>query len=175
MVYNKNNERFELVTFANELVPFRAKKGKKQLLDVIYYLNQLKISGKSNFKLSLETYKKFIDSKSLVIIISDFLFDPLELKEVLTRYRKNEVIVVQVLDPEEKDLPVSGDIILKDAETESILRTFVSNRLKTNYQSKLHQHINNLNDICFSTKSKFFSVTTNTPIFDTFFKILSVK
>src|SRR3989338_2279498 len=171
----KNNERFELTTFSDKLTRFRAKKGAKQLLDVVHYLNDLKIAGKANFKYSLEEYKRFIDSKSLIVIISDFFFDPEELKDILIRYRKSEVIVVQVLDPEEKDLPVTGDMILKDAETESVLRTFISQRLKSRYQSKLQEHIHNLHDICFETKSKFFSITTNTPIFDSFFQILTVK
>src|SRR3989338_9856695 len=72
----KNNERFELTTFSDQLTPFRQKKGTKQLMDIIQYLNKLKISGKSNFKYSLEQYKKFINSKSLIIIISDFFFNP---------------------------------------------------------------------------------------------------
>ncbi len=171
----KNNERFEFTTFSDELVPFRRRKGTKQLMDVIHYLNNLKVSGKSNFKHSLEQYKKFIDSKSLIVIISDFLFDPKELKDILVRYRKSDVIVVQVLAADERKLPVTGDMILKDAETETSLRTFISQRLKTKYQSKLEDHIHKLNDICFETNSKFFSVTTNTPIFDSFYQILSVK
>lgn len=171
----KNNERFELTTFSDKLIPFRQKKGTKQLLDIIHYLNNLKISGKSNFKYSLEQYKQFINSKSLIVIISDFLFDAQELKDILIKYRRSDVIVVQVLDPSEKELPVTGDMILKDAETETSLRTFVSQRLKTKYQSKLDEHIHHLHDICFETKTKFFSIATDTPIFDTFFKILSVK
>jgi len=171
----KNNERFELTTFSDQLTPFRQKKGTKQLMDIIQYLNKLKISGKSNFKYSLEQYKKFINSKSLIIIISDFFFNPQELKDILVRYRKSDVMAVQVLDPTEKDLPVTGDMILKDAETETSLRTFVSNRLKTKYQSQLTDHIHKLHDICFETKSKFFSVTTDVPIFDSFYEILSVK
>jgi hypothetical protein len=90
----------------------------------------------------------------------------------LARYRKSEVFVVQVLDIEERDLELLGDVILEDAETEDKMRTYVSHRMKQNYQDKLEHHIFRLKDICEENDASFISVSTNTPIFEAFYHML---
>jgi len=168
----KNNERFEFSTFAEDLETFRAKKGKGQLLTILNHLNNTTAKGRSNFGKSLEEYKKTVSSKSMIILISDFLFDLEELKTVLYRYKKTEVFVVQILDPIERNLELHGDLLLKDAESSDMLRTFLSHRLKEKIKERLNGHIFQIQDMCAETNSKFISVTTDTPIFDTFYEIL---
>ena|SRR3989338_8433517 len=168
----KNNERFEFSTFAEQLVTYRAKKGKSQLLAILSYLNSTTAKGKSNFKRSLEEYRKTVSSRSMIVLISDFLFDLQELKDILYRYKKTEVYVVQVLDPIERNLEIYGDLLLKDSESNDMLRTFLSHRLKEKIKEKLNAHIFEIQEICGETNSKFISVTTDTSIFDTFYGIL---
>ncbi|NQV09082.1 DUF58 domain-containing protein [Candidatus Woesearchaeota archaeon] len=168
----KNNERFVFSTFSDKLNPFRAKKGTKQLLNTVSYLNLLKVQGVSNFKDSLRKYKKLINSKSLIIIISDFLFDLEELKESLLHYKRNQLIIVQVLDPIERDLEFYGNLVLHDSETASVLHTFVSRRVRDNYKKKLEDHILDIKELCDRIGAEFITVTTDKPIFDTFYEIL---
>ena len=168
----KNNERYTFSTFAEGIQPLRARKGGGQLLEMVHRLNTVEPRGLSRFKNCLDEYKRFIDSKSIIILISDCLFDLEPVKEVLLRYKRSDVIVIQVLDPVEKNLTYTGDMILKDAETNTSMRTFVSQRLKRQYQEQLAAHITRLKDICSRTNTEYQLAITDTPIFETFYQIL---
>lgn len=165
----KNNEKFDFSTFAEEMSPVRAKKGRKQLLALLEYLTQSRLDGKTAFQESLESARKSISSKSLVIIISDFLYEPASVQETLTRFRKSTVLCIQVLDKQEKHLSIQGDMILEDAEEKTTLRTFITRRVKKEYQESLETHLDKLRVACEQTRASFVSVGTDEEIFDAFF------
>lgn len=171
----RNNESFEVSTFGEELTVFRPKKGVSKLMTVVDTLNKITPKGKSKFRQSLEQYKSAIRTKSLVVIISDMLFDAEELKNTLYRFKRSEVMVIQVLDSAERELELEGDTILDDSETGDKLRTFISNKVIENYSENLLNHIYNLKKICDSFNMKFLSVSTETPVFETFYTLLGDK
>lgn len=168
----KNNERFRLATFAEELTLFKTGRGSHHLLSILDYLNKLKVEGKSKLEDNLVPYGSAIRSKSLLILLSDFLFDVNELKDCLAALRKNELIVVQVLDPTEIDFQLEGDVMLYDSETKNVLRTYFSRRMKEMYKYRFKEHVFQIQDMCDKLGITFMPVTTDTPIFDTFYKIL---
>lgn len=169
---NRNNERFNLNTFTDSVSSVRLGRGVDQLISLFEILKGHKVKGKSDFRKAMDEYRKRIRSRSLIVLISDFLYDLEEVREVLSRYRRSEVYVVQVLDIEERDLQLLGDVILEDAETESRMRTYVSPRMKQSYQQKLETHIFRLKAICEEFGASFISVSTNTPIFEAFYHML---
>jgi len=168
----KNNEKFNFSTFSEGLNYLKARKGWNQLMNILAILEKLKVTGKSAFTKSFDEYKKYMRSKSFVVIISDFLYDIEEIKAALSRFTKHEVIVIQVLDPEERRLALYGDVVLEDSEVHTKLRTFISNRLISNYRNKIETHIRAIKDTCEHFDYDFISVTTDTPIFDTFYAAL---
>jgi len=168
----RNNESFEISTFSEDLDVFRAKKGLNKLVGVVDTLKKIKPKGHSNFAESLLKYKSAIKTKSMVVVISDFLFDPEQLRNTLYRYKKSEVLVVQVLDSAERELDLQGDVILDDSETKDRMRTFISNRVIENYSEQLLDHIYHVKKICDGLGVKFLSVSTETPIFETFYTLL---
>ncbi|MFH1409044.1 MAG: DUF58 domain-containing protein [Nanoarchaeota archaeon] len=171
----KNNERFVFSTFADKLMPYRPKKGVKQLVDVIHHVNQLKVEGKSNFNECMNTYKKVIKTRSMIVVVSDFLFELDELKEALYKYKRSQLVIVMVLDPVEKNLDMRGDLILHDAESNNILRTFISRRMRENYKHLLGDHIARIQAFCESIGAKFIVTYTDVPIFETFYQVLTGK
>jgi len=169
----KKNERFNFNTFTSEVTKFRSGKGANQLVKIHDFVSKLKVDGQSFFKEAMDSYKKNITSKSLIVLISDFLYDLEEIRVVLKQYHKSELFIIQVLDPAERELVINGDVILEDSETHERLRTFISKRMKNNYQNKLDNHIFKLKDLCDDVDANFVSVTTDTPIFETFYHVLS--
>lgn len=165
----RNNERFNMSVFTEHVNAFKAKKGASNLAYLFDYMGALRIEGKSNFLQSMDEYRKHITSRSMIVFISDFLYDLAEVDEVIGRYHKSQVYLIQVLDIEERDLALSGDVILEDAETQAKMRTFISMRMKNTYQQKLEEHIAKLKDICERHNASFISVSTNTPIFEAFY------
>ncbi len=169
----KDQERFQFATFSDRLEIFQPRRGLHHIALMIDHLNEVKVKGKSNFLDAMMKYRKLLGTRATVVIISDFLFDPEEIKEGLLQLGNQDVKLVQVLDPSEKELQISGDVKLQDAETDEVLRTYVSPRLVSQYELQLESHVTKLGRICMDTKAGFYVATTDTPIFDIFYKMLS--
>lgn len=168
----KENEKFQFSTFSEQLEMFQPKKGMSQLASMISHLNSLKTKGYSHLKEAIYQYRKHIGSRSLLILTSDFLFPIEEIKEALRLLGNHEIKVIQVLDPAEKELRFKGDFDLKDSETGSKLRTFISQKSRIRYQRMLDEHSAKIHEECNALGLGFYEVTTDTPIFDAFYKIL---
>jgi len=168
----KDNEKFQFATFSDKLDFFQSRKGMHQLAAMVTHLNSLKVEGKTDFLHTLTSYKRMIGSRSLIIIISDLLFDPEEVKNALLSLGKHDIKLIQVLDKQEKNLKLEGDFRLKDSESKDILKTFISPRLIRNYNKMLDSHTAKIKDLCTNLGVHFYQVTSDTPIFETFYELL---
>lgn len=168
----KNNERFVLSTFGDRFDFFHAKKGYHNLVAILEYLNSKKSKGKSNFQDALARYKSLISSRALVVVISDFLYDPVVIQEFLYRFRNNKIKLIQVLDKTEKKLDLEGDYELVDLETEDVMKTYVDPVVRKTYLSDLAKHNARIMDICKEVNADFFTVSNDEDVFDVFYKIL---
>jgi len=168
----KNNERFVVSTFAERLEILRPRRGRAHIASMLERLNKKKPSGSSKFQDSLTNYKKLIKTKSFVVIISDFLYPPEEISVVLARFKKNDVRLIQVLDPIEAELALDGDFRLKDLETNEVMRTYISPAMRKYYLEQLKNHNAQIEKACDEVGARFFSFSTDTPIFDAFYRVL---
>jgi uncharacterized protein (DUF58 family) len=169
----KHNERFVVSTFSDQLEVFKPKRGRSNLVRILDYLNSKKPKGLSKLAQALVQYKKRVTSRSYVVILSDFLYDPQEIRDALLRYRDHQVVLVQVLDKTEHDLQLEGDFKLVDSETDQTLRTFISPYARKNYLEMLKEHQNKIRKICDEIGAKFFVFSTEHPIFDAFYEVLN--
>jgi len=170
----KNNEKFVLSTFSDKLELFRPRKGKNQLMAILDFLNKKKPQGKTNFERAMAEYKKRVKSRSLIVVISDFLYDPEQVRHGLIRFRGHDIILLQVLDVVEKDLKdIEGDLKLVDSESKNILRTFISPFGRKKYLKKIALHKARLNKAADEIGAHFFSFSTDHAIFDAFHEVLS--
>lgn len=168
----KNNEKFRVATFGDDLNLFPSKSSMAHLGSMVDHLNDLKLAGSSNFERSMLRYKKVIGSRSFIVIISDFLFDIEEFRNGLAQYSQHDVHVIQVLDPTEVKFDLEGDYYLKDLESGAEMKTSITPRLKSHYQDKMQEHISQLRDVAREMKAGFWTVTTDKPIFDVFWDVL---
>ena len=121
----------------------------------------------------VEKYERIINSRSLIVIISDFMEDISSIESAIYRLSHHELMLIQVLDPSESDLSIHGDVKLLDLETEDELKTYLSNTFKEDYQEELRSHIDSIRAICDHTGAEFYTFTTDTPIFDSFLYFLN--
>ena len=168
----KNNERFVVSTFSDRLTLLRARRGRKQLGAILNHLTNKKAEGKSNFETSVGSYKQLIHSRSSVIVISDFLYDVDQIRNALLKLKKNNLILVQVLDEVEAKLNLEGEFKLEDKESKGILRTFISPFLKKQYLNKLYEHDMQIKKLCEQLGAKFYIADTSTPIYEHFYRLL---
>jgi uncharacterized protein (DUF58 family) len=168
----KNNERFVVSTFAGQLDILPPRRGRSQLVALVDHLQRKKPKGVTQFEKAVSKYKRALRSKSMVVVISDFLYPLDEVKSVLKRLRNHEVAFIQVLDPLEARLNVEGDFKLTDLESGQQLYTAINPLMRKRYIDQLGQHTGQLQRACDEVGAKFFQFTTNTPIFDAFAKVL---
>lgn len=168
----KENEKFQFSTFSDDLEVFQPRRGMSHLAAMVHHLNNLKKGGISKIRDAIQQYRKLIGSRSLIILLSDFLIDIPEIKDALYSLGGHEVKVVQVLDPVEKELKFEGDFKLKDSETHLKMKTFISPRLRTKYTGLLEEHAARIGEECGTLGVGFYQFTTDTSIFDAFYKML---
>jgi len=168
----RENEKFQYSTFAESLDIFQSRRGMSQLASMVFHLNNTKTQGHSKMLNSIIQYKKVVGSRSLLVLASDFLMDIKEVIEALYTLGDHEIKIIQVLDPIEKDLKYSGDFKLIDSETKTMLRTYISPRLRVKYQQMLDRHSAKIEETCNKLGYHFHQLTTNIPVFDAFYKVL---
>ena len=101
----------------NKILPPKA--SRTYLQEILKQLSSLAAADKTNTASSLGEIAEKIKRRGLVIIISDF-FDDVDtvIKSLKTfSYKKNEVIVFQILDPLERSFSFGKDAIFRDMET----------------------------------------------------------
>jgi uncharacterized protein (DUF58 family) len=103
--------------------------------------------------------------RGLVVVLSD-LFD--ELSSLATglkhlRYRRHDVVVLQVLDPAELEFPFRGPIEFVGLEGESRVPTDPQ-RIRAAYQQELAAHLRAVERICRSQQIDYYRVRTDQPV-----------
>lgn len=168
----KNNERYVLSTFSENLEFFRPSKGGKQIAGIVDYLNNRKASGKTDLWTSMANYKSLVNTVSMVVVISDFFYDISQVKDVLAKYKGNDIRLIQVLDPLERDMHLQGNYKLKDLESGDKLRAYITPALRSKYIDRMQAHSNEIMKLCESVRARFTTISTDEDIFDVFYKVL---
>ncbi|MCH8003934.1 MAG: DUF58 domain-containing protein [Nanoarchaeota archaeon] len=168
----RENEKFQFSTFSETLDVFQPRRGMSHLASMVFHLNNTKTQGYSKLLNSMAQYKKIVGSRSMLVLVSDFLMDINEVVEALYTLGDHEIKIIQVLDPIEKDLKYSGDFKLIDSESKSMLRTYVSPRLRVQYQQMLDNHAARIEETCNKLGYHFHQITSDTPVFDAFYRVL---
>jgi uncharacterized protein (DUF58 family) len=168
----KENEKFQFSTFAEEVENFRPKRGRQHLAAMIHQLNAMKVSGVGDILKAAKSVKRSTFGRSMIIIISDFLYDLKDIETALMMLGKNELKIIQLFEKKEYDLAFKGEFKLKDAETKGLLQTFISPHLQKVYKDKLGKHCAKLKRMCQDLGAEYHIVTTEQSIFDVFFEVL---
>ena len=125
----------------------RGRSTRGEVLGLVDDLGAREPAGEGAFDDALEAYADRIDDRSLVLVLSDCLAPAAAVEAGLaTLARDNEVILVRTLDPVERDLPVSGDVVVEDPETTTSVRTHVGSRRRDSYRARLRGHIQDVAD-----------------------------
>lgn len=122
----KQHDAVGLVLFADEVVahlPPRARP--HQLNEILRVISTVKPSRSTNSARALPQAAELCKHRGIVVILSD-LFDDLDaiMKGIeRLRFQKHEVVLFNLWDPWERDLPLEGHCKFHDLETGEILTT----------------------------------------------------
>jgi uncharacterized protein (DUF58 family) len=144
-------------------VPPRSTGGHLQVL--IDEIRTAKPEGSTRISEAVSDVAARISRRGLVIVISDLLGDQEEILTALRnmKHRRNEVILIQVLDPHEIDIPWRGYIRLKDMEESDVVSTDPSWLLKE-YKTRVKEFIDRYRQGCVEEGIDYLLMGTDQPL-----------
>jgi len=136
----RNNDKIGLGIFTDSLEKFiPSKKGKKQVLRILKQMIEHEPkSKKTDIMKSLSTLKNKLKRKSVIYIISDFISESYE-KPLKFLKLHHKVILINISDIREKEIPEIGYAYVEDAETEEQILVNTSNK---KFQKQYSEYIN---------------------------------
>lgn len=168
-------EKFGAGLFSDRVTDvMQPKKGTMHFFRLIDLLNTTKQAGQTNISRCVQEYTNMIKSRSFIVVISDFI-EPIDaLEDAIYRIAKysKEAILVQTLDPGEINLAWADDIRFEDMEDNSTERTYLSPEFKKNYTKQVRDHMFKVRELCDGAGIDFVPVTTDTPLFNAFARIV---
>jgi uncharacterized protein (DUF58 family) len=118
-LFLRQEDAVALGIFDRELRAFVPPQNRLSHLSLIFEkLERTVPGGETGISAVLKDFGRFLKKRGLVIILSDLLDEPDEVLRVIRyfRYRHHEVIVLQVLDPDERQFPFSGEQVFAHCE-----------------------------------------------------------
>lgn len=137
---------------------------KSYLKEILRQLEILTPGNKTATAASLHVIAERIKRRGLVIILSDFFDNPTDVIAALRhfRHKKNEVIVMQILDPLERSFAFGRDAIFKDLETSEEMTTQPWHIQKA-YQAEMKKFIDTYKKECREHNIDYVLLDTTTP------------
>lgn len=144
-----------------------AKSTKSNLKLILNELNSIKPDSKTGTASSLNEIASKMKRRGLIIVISDFFDDINEVMNALKhfRYKKNEVVIFQVLDPVEMTFAKGNAVTLVDLETKEEMYS-QPYAMQRSYQEAIIEFLDKIKTECRKNNIDYELLSTETP-FDT--------
>ena len=139
-----------------------------EVLQAVDTVNDIGPRGPGDIETALQEYADRITSRSLVVVVSDFLDDPDAIEAGVSSLAPNDVVLAQTLSPEEHDPDPTGDTIFEDLETNETQRTYFGGSLAEQYRSRLDSHVDRIRDLSLSMGAQHEVLSTGDDFFDSF-------
>ena len=155
-----------LVRFSDSIedyIPPRA--SPNHLEAIISSLQKSKPEGKTNFTACCAELAERIKKRGLVIVISDLIDDPDSVIRSLKllHAQKHEVIVFQIVHPDEIELPYRGYTRFEHPEIKSLLHTDPA-KLRQDYKKAIEARLEYFRTQCINYHLDYMRMDTNKPL-----------
>jgi uncharacterized protein (DUF58 family) len=140
-------------------------RGRKQVLPMLNFLADLQPAGGTGLDDGLSNYAKRARESGLVVVVSDLL-DPAGYERGIRALleRRFDVHVVHLLDPEEMNPSLGGDMRLIDSETGELRDLTVDGEALRAYRTQLHGFLERAETFCRAHEIGYHRVSTDMPV-----------
>lgn len=140
-------------------------RGRSQFPALADFLGRLQPGGATNLNAALGAYAMRAREPGLAVIVSD-LMDPggFEMGVRALLERRFEVHVIHVLDPEELNPTLGGDLRLHDSETAETREITVDGDVLRAYRQRLTQFLEKIEGFCRSQEIGYRRVSTDVSV-----------
>lgn len=177
-VHNMDKVSFKLMKGNKAEDAFGTLVGKRAFFDAISALEELEFSDETDIYKCITSTPNLGSNDGLAVIISDFFTDTDWKKAVdFLCYKKKQVLLIQVMTPEEIDPSYSGRVNLIDTEAGGMedpknMRIKITRSNQLAYEEALKHMKEELRSFCASRGADFVSVSTAEPLEKMLFKEL---
>lgn len=169
-VHNMDKVSFHLMKDKVAENPFGTIVGKQSFFRAIHELEKIDFDGDTNISEAVVNSVDDGSNDGLTVIISDFFTDN-DWKRAVDYlcYKKRQILLIQVLDPEEIEPVYSGRYNLMDVEAvdpmdDRNMKLRITRSMQLAYADALADLIGDINSFCMSREAGFITVTTDKPI-----------
>ncbi len=143
---------------------FGPSRGQGQMMRLFSFLDMHKAEGITNLNVSLHGYTLTARRAGLVFLISD-LFSPGDNQSGLWQLlaRGHEVVLLHVLNPDELDPPLAGDLRLIDVETGQAQEVSLDGGIRTLYRRKVESWLDEIQVECHKRGVRYIPINTAQP------------
>lgn len=147
----------------NSLTKGRGMTGKASFARILADLERVEFQGRTTLNKSILSHP--MPTGGVSIVISDFL-DTNGITEAVKylAYKKQKIILIQVLAKEELEVPYEGTVCLVDMEEESRLKITMSNAAVKQYQASFAQHQKALKELARRYGAGFHTIRSDAPL-----------
>ena len=169
-VHNMDKLSFNLIKGDRAENPFGTIVGKTSFFRAISELENLEFTGDSDLGKAITSYPKTGSNDGLTVIISDFLTDSNWKKAVdYLTYKKRQVLLVQILTPDEIEPVYDGRLNLIDVEAEDLadpknMKLRITRSLQLAYQEALADFKEDIKSFCVSRGAEFVTLDIEQPL-----------
>lgn len=119
----KNHDRVGAILFTDAVEKFiPPRRGSTHVLRVIRELIFYRPEGRGTcIQKAIEHLNRVLHKKSIVFLVSDLLDHGFE-QSLKVAGRRHDIVVIQIFDPRERELPDVGILEMRDAETNEVIR-----------------------------------------------------
>lgn len=166
LMIRKQRDAVGLVTFDEDIQTIMpAKSVASYLSELLIELEQTQPSKATHIAKTLNEIAERVQRRGLIILMSD-LFDE-NLDEVLQglkhfRHRNHEVIVFQILDPQEMQFKYSADVEFIDLETQAKIKTQPTH-IRSAYLELFQEFLQKVKSTCREHNIDYMPISTDTP------------
>lgn len=161
----KNLDRVGGAPFSTTLhKPLTLGRGRKQILNMFNFLNQLSCTGETNLRAAIHSFTNLFPHPGFVVIVSD-LFDPDGWRRALEELtaKRYQPLVIHIVDQQELSPKAWGDVALVDVEGGRERKFFLDDDLVRRFQAELASYFKEIETVCASRRIDYLRTTTQVP------------
>jgi len=159
-------DRVGLYPFTDHLLPaIPPRQGMSQMAHILGALNHLSPGGRTSFDDILTQYVGQSRESGLVFLLSDLLSEG-GYADGISRllYRGDEVVVIQIVDPQELHPALAGPSRLTDPETQRHVDLSVGDRARAQYEARLTAYLDALRAFLLDRRVPYLLAPTDLPL-----------
>ena len=167
-----------VVTFDSEprtIVPTRSRPS--HLTAVMTAIAQSASRRSTDLGEALRRIAPNLKRRGLLVLVTDAMSDIESLGKALAQFRgqKHEVLMFQILDPDEVDFPFHGRIEFRDLEDGGRVEMLDTHSIRQRYLAKYELHQAELRDACRRHRVDLVEVTTDRPVVEMLHEYFSAR